>query len=195
MAVAEVVIRRTQDARLSAFGVRRGVSGQPGGATSCQFSWACNGDMSKRREPGAWTHGPRLARADRHRQGGAGQHDEPRAVLPRGQRVAELAGLDPHHAHRASHFLQTAAGYRRISSASRDGSCGGRCRPQRDRGADTPRWAACCPRTHSIGDSAGSGAAGYYRTSQLHAGASTTAPRCRVQRRNRARHPDCARNA
>src|SRR6185295_3094726 len=61
MAVAEVVVRRahTPGYPRSVCGVV--YQGNPGGATSCQFSWACNGDMHKRREAGAWGEARRLA--------------------------------------------------------------------------------------------------------------------------------------
>ena len=61
MAVAEVVVNRAH-----APGYPRSVcgvvyQGNPGGTTNCQFSWACNGDMGKRREPGAWQMARKLA--------------------------------------------------------------------------------------------------------------------------------------
>lgn len=61
MAVAEVVVNRAHTA-----GYPRSVcgvvyQGNPGGATNCQFSWACNGDMHRGREPGAWSQARKLA--------------------------------------------------------------------------------------------------------------------------------------
>jgi len=61
MAVAEVVIRRTKTN-----GYPRSVcgvvyQGNPGGATNCQFSWACNGDMNRGREPSAWRSARQMA--------------------------------------------------------------------------------------------------------------------------------------
>ncbi len=61
MAVAEVVVNRAHTA-----GYPRSVcgvvyQGNPGGTTNCQFSWACNGDMHRGREPGAWHQARKLA--------------------------------------------------------------------------------------------------------------------------------------
>lgn len=61
MAVAEVVVNRAH-----APGYPRSVcgvvyQGNPGGATNCQFSWACNGDMNRGREGAAWGRAHRLA--------------------------------------------------------------------------------------------------------------------------------------
>ncbi len=54
MAVAEVVVRRahTPGYPRSVCGVV--YQGNPGGATNCQFTWACNGDMNRGRENAAW---------------------------------------------------------------------------------------------------------------------------------------------
>lgn len=62
MAVAEVVVRRAHTAGYpkSVCGVV--YQGNPGGTTNCQFTWACNGDMHRGREPDAWSHAHKLAR-------------------------------------------------------------------------------------------------------------------------------------
>lgn len=61
MAVAEVVVRRSKTS-----GYPRSIcgvvyQGNPGGTTACQFSWACNGDMRRGREAGAWSRARQLA--------------------------------------------------------------------------------------------------------------------------------------